>query len=407
MDKSAFLRSMEEAVVPGVARPAASSGMAAVAIASNIVSPLGFTTRANYEAVRQGCSGLKRQCGTWGLPEPFMASLICREAVLAECENEGISGSFTFFERMAMLSVLKTVRQCEVDVTSDRTLLILSTTKGNVDMLRTPVEGVGEERLLLGEAARAIAGGLGLASRPVVVSCACISGVSAQIEASRLLAAGRYDYVIVCGIDVLSPFIVSGFQSLKALTDEPCRPFDEDRTGINLGDAAATIIYKGVAADQQPRGSWAMVRSAIRNDAFHISSPSRQGEGSYRALRLVLQGEPLDDIAFVSAHGTATLFNDEMESVAIDRAGLSQTPVNSLKGYYGHTMGAAGVLESILSMEAVDDGVILPTRGFETLGVSRRINVVAKEEHTDKKAFVKMMSGFGGCNAAILFRKND
>lgn len=392
-------------MVLGVARQPGSSDMVAVAIADNIVSPLGFTTRDNYEAVKQGRSGLKRYSGEWGLPEPFMAALIDREKVLAECGKEGISGSFTFFERMALLSVLKAVRQCEVDVTSDRTLLILSTTKGNVDMLRANAEGVGEERLLLGEAARTIAASLGNPNHPVVVSNACISGVCAQIEASRLIAAGRYDYVIVCGIDILSPFIVSGFQSLKALTDEPCRPFDEDRTGINLGDAAATIIYKGVAADKLPEDTWAIVKSAIRNDAFHISSPSRQGEGSYRALRQVLNGEPKDDIAFVNAHGTATLFNDEMESVAIDRAGLSEIPVNSLKGYYGHAMGAAGVLESVLSMKAVDDGVVLPTRGFENLGVSRRINVVAKEEHTDKKAFVKMMSGFGGCNAAILFRK--
>ncbi len=374
----------------------------ATVVADNIVSPLGFTTRDNYEAVKAGRSGLKRYEGKWGLPEPFMAALIDREAVLEECEKEGIEGSFTFFEKMAILSILKAAHQCEADVTSDKTLLILSTTKGNVDMLRVNAEGVVEDRLLLGEAAKTIAAWLGNPNRPVVVSNACISGVCAQIEASRLIAAGRYEHVIVCGADVLSPFIVSGFQSLKALTDTPCRPFDEDRTGINLGDAAATMIFSG--AGHEECSGWYLAKGAIRNDAFHISSPSNQGEGCYRALRQILCEERQDDIAFVNAHGTATLFNDEMESVAIDRAGLSQIPVNSLKGYYGHTMGAAGVVESIISMQAMNEGLILPTMGYENLGVSREINIAATEGHTDKLAFVKMMSGFGGGNAAILYK---
>ena len=379
------------------------AGRVAVAIAENIVSPLGLTSGDNYVAVKEGRTALQRYEGKWGIPDPFMASLIDRDVVLAACEQAGIMGPYTFFEKMAILSICQALSQCEVDVTSDRTLLILSTTKGNVDLLRSQDEAVGEERVLLGEAAKAIATYFGNPNQPVVVSNACISGVCAQIEAGRLLSAGVCDSVIVCGIDVLSPFIISGFQSLKALTDEPCRPFDEDRTGINLGDAAATIIYKGVAVDDVPAGAWAMRKGTIRNDAFHISSPSNQGEGCYRALRQILDGVDLDDIAFVNAHGTATLFNDEMESVALDRAGLGQTPVNSLKGYFGHTMGAAGILETIISMYALEEGLVLPTKGYENLGVSREIQVSADCLKTDKRSFVKMMSGFGGCNAAMMF----
>lgn len=382
------------------------AGRIAVAIAENIVSPLGFTTLENYAAVKAGRTGLKRYSHQWGLPEPFMAALINREAVEAECEQEGINDSLTFFEKMAVLSIQKALNQCNVDVTSDRTLIILSTTKGNVELL----EGA-EKRIMLGEAAKAIADYLGNPNQPLVVSNACISGACAQIEAQRLLMAGMYDDVIVCGADVQSPFIVSGFQSLKALTDTPCRPFDEDRTGINLGDAAATIIYKGIDSEscgvKSEECGWCLVKGTIRNDAFHISSPSNTGEGCYRALRQVLDGVDLEEIAFVNAHGTATLFNDEMESVAIDRAGLSAVPVNSLKGYFGHTMGAGGVLESIISMQALDEGVILSTKGFENLGVSRKINVAAQNGSTHKKTFVKMMSGFGGCNAAILFIRGE
>ena len=381
------------------------AGRVAVAVADNIVSPLGLTSSANYAAVKAGRTGLKRYSGQWGLPEPFVASLMDRQWWIPNPPRRGEQkGELTFFERMAVYSIKEALEHCDVDVTSDRTLIILSTTKGNVEL----IEGA-ENRIMLGEAAKEIANYLGNPNQPLVVSNACISGVCAQIEAQRLLKAGEYDDVIVCGVDVLSPFIVSGFQSLKALTDTPCRPFDEDRTGINLGDAAATIIYKGIDNSQftiHNSQLWCLERGAIRNDAFHISSPSNVGEGCFRALSQILKGVDPEKIAFVNAHGTATLFNDEMESVAIERAGLSKVPVNSLKGYFGHTMGAAGVLETIISMKALDEGVILKTKGYQTLGVSREINVTAQNGTTDKRSFVKMMSGFGGCNAAMLFTLN-
>jgi 3-oxoacyl-[acyl-carrier-protein] synthase-1 len=377
------------------------AGRIAVAIADNIISPLGLTSEENYMAVKDGRTGLARYTGQWGLPDPFMAALIDRESLPSLPDEEGL----TIFEKMVILSIRQALSQCDVDVTSERTLLILSTTKGNVELLgkSTTQRCLTPLCPLLGEAAKTIASYLRNPNLPIVVSNACISGVCAQIEASRLLATGRYDHAIVCGADVLSPFIVSGFQSLKALTDEPCRPFDIDRTGINLGDAAATIIYRGVAADALPSGAWTLVKGAVRNDAHHISSPSPTGDGCYNALRYVMQGACEEDIAFINAHGTATLFNDEMESVAIFRAGLSQIPVNSLKGYFGHTMGAAGILETIISMRALNEGIILPTKGYECLGVSKKINIATESGHTDKRSFVKMMSGFGGCNAAIRF----
>ena len=107
----------------------------AVIVADNIVSPLGFTTEDNYAAVKDGRSALQRYEGQWGLPEPFMAGLIDREAVLSECRKEGIGESFTMVERMAILSITKAVRQCQADMASDRTLLILSSTKGDIEVL--------------------------------------------------------------------------------------------------------------------------------------------------------------------------------------------------------------------------------------------------------------------------------
>jgi 3-oxoacyl-[acyl-carrier-protein] synthase-1 len=366
-----------------------------VSIANNITSPLGMTTAENYAAVKAGKSALKRYEGHWGLPEAFVASLIDR--------SNFTDNRYTIVEQTVIHSVAKALESANIDTASPKVLFIFSTTKGNVFLLDKREKGFPQERVRLGMMARQIASYFHNPNEPIVVSNACISGVCAQIEAMRHLESGNYDYVIVSGVDIQSAFIVSGFQSFKALSPEECKPFDANRHGLNLGDAAATIIY--TRKDSVSENDWCAYRGAIRNDANHISGPSRTGEGSYRALKYVLGDIDLQKIAFVNAHGTATPYNDEMESFAIDRAGLSNVPVNSLKGYYGHTMGAAGVLETIMSMQAIDDNNILATRGFETLGVSRNINVTNQNQPTEKKAFIKLLSGFGGCNAALLMTK--
>ena len=374
-----------------------------VSVANNIISPLGMSTAENYAAVKAGRSELKRHDGLWDLPEPFTASLINREAVTEMAAQLHIDDRYTFFEKMIILSAAKALEQTTIDPTSDRVLFILSTTKGNVFLLDKRETGFPEERVRLGMAAKQMTDFFHNPNTPIVVSNACISGVCAQIEAMRELELGNFDYVVTVGADVQSAFIVSGFQSFKALSVEPCKPFDANRCGLNLGDAAATIIY--TKKDIVTENDWVACRGAIRNDANHISGPSRVGEGSYRALRTVLGDVNPDKLAFINTHGTATLYNDEMESVAIERAGLSQVPVNGLKGYYGHTMGAAGILETILSMQAVDDNTILATKGFETIGVTHPLVLSNQNKTTDKRAFIKLLSGFGGCNAALLMAK--
>ncbi|MCQ2147573.1 MAG: 3-oxoacyl-ACP synthase, partial [Bacteroidales bacterium] len=204
------------------------------------------------------------------------------------------------------------------------------------------------------------------------------------------------------GCDIQSKFIVSGFQSFKALSLSPCKPFDKDRDGLNLGEASAAMILSSAPCFTRDLG-WTLVSGSIRNDANHISGPSRTGEGSYRALIGASGGSDKENIAFVNVHGTSTPYNDEMESIALGRAGLNEYQINALKGNYGHTMGAAGIVESIISMKAVERGIVLPTKGFENMGVSVPVSVSSETRTTAKRSFVKLLSGFGGCNAAALF----
>ena len=310
--------------------------------------------------------------------------------------NEGL----TRFEAMAVKSARHAIQEAGIDPSGNNVVLILSTTKANIEVLSRR-EDPGPAH-----AAKIIAEELGVVTKPIVVCNACISGVAAIILAQRLLEHGDYDYAIVCGADTLSEFTVSGFQSLKAVSEEPCRPFDMERLGLNLGEAAATMVL-GELRTERCEHIWVIEAGAIRNDAFHISSPSKDGEGARRALETIGAEAVKDNLAQINAHGTATMFNDQMESVAIERAGLNTVPVNSLKGYFGHTLGAAGILETIITMAALDDHTIIGTKGFEERGVSGKILLSSENQTTNKNRFVKMISGFGGGNAAIMARRTE
>lgn len=305
-------------------------------IGHSIISPLGEGSQANFDAVQIGRSGLKIYTNRFADVEPFCASLfdtpqkyvpLCIRSIVMAMNDEGL-------------------------LASKDTIFILSTTKGdNLDLI-TP--------------AKKIAAYFNNPNQPIVVSNACTSGVCAQITAKRLLEGGLYKHAVVIGCDIQSRFIVSGFQAFKALSPEPCLPFNPERKGLNLGEAAATIIYT-----IEPHKGWRLEAGSIHNDANHISAPSRTGDGAYLCLKDVIQDIDIYDIELIGVHGTATLYNDDMERAAIHRAGLDDIPMCILKPYFGHTMGAAGVLETILCMMQAN------------------------------KCFVKMLSGFGGVNTAI------
>ena len=355
-----------------------------VCMGESILSPLGATPAENFAAVCRGESALQRYEGMFGVHEPFVASLMDRD-------RWTVPGR-TFFDSIVVEAARRAVEAAGIDPASPRTAFILSTIKGNIEFIDT-------QDVTLAASARRLADAFGNPNPAVVVSNACISGLAALLQGRRMLLSGGYDHVVVVGAEVQSRFIVTGFQSLKALSEAPCKPFDAARDGLNLGEAAAAVVL-GFGEE-----GWELVDGAVRNDANHISGPSRTGEGSFKALRYVLKQTRPEELAFVNVHGTSTLYNDEMEAIAIDRAGLLDVPVNALKGTFGHTMGAAGILESILSMHAVDAGLVLPTRGFSELGVSRPVRVSAVAGRTGKQAFVKLLSGFGGVNGALLFRK--
>jgi len=375
-------------------------------ISDNIISSLGFTTAENMASIYQGCSGVSLHTNDFGIPEPFQASLVSHETLDEHFNRIADIKRYTFFERMVILSVHEAAFHTNIDLSSPETLFVISTTKGNVYLLDPEhSHEFSEERVNLWSSAKEIASFFNNQNTPVVVSQACISGVSAILAGKMFLESGKYKNVVVTGGDMLSKFIVSGFQSFKALSLKRCRPFDALRDGLSLGEGAGTMILGVGNEESLPADAIVVKAGATSNDANHISGPSRTGEGLYRAITRTLSGTDAADLAFINAHGTATVYNDEMESIAISRAGLENVPVTSLKSYIGHTLGAAGLIETISCSHALQEGRLINCLGFSDLGVSKNIKVITESSEFKEKECLKMVSGFGGCNAVVLLKR--
>ena len=369
-------------------------------ISDNIYSPLGADTAANYEAVKHGLSGIRKVENKSLATDAFYASSFVGFPAIE------ISADMSPFEQLCIASITEAISGTDISLADSQTVFILSSTKGNIGLLaNSEITEATRKRLSLSTTANVIAGHFHAVNQALVVSSACISGVSAILLAHQLLASGQYQNAVVTGCDILSSFIVSGFQSLSAMSADPCMPFDRDRTGITLGECAATIV---LSVNKPSTNSIQVHAGAITNDANHISGPSRTGAELSQAIGIAMShsGVGVDDISCISAHGTATLYNDEMEAKAFNLAGISHVPTFSLKANFGHTLGAAGVLESILTYRSLREGVILPSKNFKHPGTSLPVNINTELKASNKQYALKTASGFGGCNAAIIYSKN-
>lgn len=370
--------------------------------ADNIVSPLGITTAENFECLKKDISGIAKHEDRNLSDEPFQAALFKDDSFFGKITN---ADRYTRFEKLLIASITGALLNCAIPVSDKKTALIISSTKGNVNLLETEEAGATlNNRISLNTSAALVAGHFKMVNQPIIISNACISGIVAILTGMRLIQSGLYDHAVVSGADVITKFVLSGFQSFQAVSNSPCKPFDAERDGINLGEGAGTVI---LSSDKNYSKGIKVSAGAVSNDANHISGPSRTGEELKLAISksLLAAGLSAPDIDFISAHGTATLFNDEMEAKAINLAGLQTVPVNSLKGYYGHTLGAAGLIESIITMQSMRENLVIPTRGFEKTGVSQAVNVCSSLYSTNLKNCLKTASGFGGCNAAMIFSK--
>ncbi len=382
--------------------------------ADNIISPLGFNTDENINALKENRIGLSVEARPDLTPYELPLSTI-NTGLIEETFNrlKNITATsdnhlFTRLEKLHLISIADAINQLNGKPDPLETVLILSTTKGNIDLLENSKKNIfPKERLLLSEFAKILNQSIGLQNNPALISNACISGVLGIIVGTRLIRSGKADTVIITGGDIISEFVISGFHSFQSLSPEPCKPFDKYRDGLSLGEGVGTIILSSNKNIFKDSKFVKVLGGASSNDANHISGPSRTGEGLYLAIQRALKvsGFPATEIDFISAHGTATDYNDEMESKAFSRSGFLNVPVNSYKGYIGHTLGAAGIIESIFSIHSMLENLLHKTAGYNELGVSNDINIIDEFKTMEINRCLKTASGFGGSNAAVIFEK--
>jgi 3-oxoacyl-[acyl-carrier-protein] synthase-1 len=354
--------------------------------AEEIVSPLGQNTEENFRAICENRSGISLVAHAGFGNESVHLSKI---NFLPE------RNKFEYLLLDTLSKAINSVDSCLVS--SEKTIVIISSTKGDLDRnISNPFE----------ESIAALVKQFHLVHEPVVVSNACISGVLAINAANNFIRAGLYDHAIVLGCDVISDFVLYGFQSLFAVSAEPCAPFDANRSGVTLGEGCAAVILSR-SKEIFKSTPLQILSGTSANDANHISGPSRTGEGLYRSVKKTMEQNHVvaDEIDFISAHGTATVFNDEMESIAFDRMEMSGIPLNSLKGYFGHTLGAAGVVEIAVSMQMMRNNVLVKSLGYCESGTSKPLNIITENTFSELNTILKTASGFGGCNASLVIRK--
>jgi len=245
---------------------------------------------------------------------------------------------------------------------------------------------------------------LGLAGPCAAISTACSSSAKAFASAQRLMDAGVIDAAVVGGVDTLCLTTLYGFNSLQLLSPQPCRPYDADRDGISLGEAAVFFLLEKHDASVTPDGM-ALLGVGESCDAYHMSSPHPEGRGAHEAMRSALESAQLGpgDIDYVNLHGTGTPSNDAAEDHAVMSLLGGGVPVNSTKGMTGHALGAAGAVEALVAVLALEEQRIPASPGTRARDPKLRANYDIAGGPRELKRVMSNSFGFGGSNCSLVF----
>lgn len=243
-----------------------------------------------------------------------------------------------------------------------------------------------------------------------IIANACASGTNAIGHAFELIRAGRLQRVLCGGYDVISEMVYVGFDALQAATPEKCRPFDKDRSGLALGEGAAVLALEEFESARR-RGApvvGEVTGYGISTDNFHLTQPHPSGVGPLQAMERALQsgGCGPESVDYINAHGTATTFNDATEGLAIAKLFGIRVPVSSTKSMMGHALGAAGAIEAVISLLALEHGFLPPNIHFREGDPACELQIVANAARpAHLRRVVSNSFGFGGTNASIVLER--
>ncbi len=323
---------------------------------------------------------------------------------------------YKYYTRTALLAIIaakEAVKDAKLTVTN-KTGLVSATTVGGMDKTELEISDPAAVDFIsthpCGDSTDKVCRTLGILGYRSTISTACSSGTNAIIHAIRLIDAGIVDQVVVGGVDALSKFTLNGFNSLMILDPDFCKPFDQDRKGLNLGEGAGFIVIESSQSAEE-RGVSPICKitgCANSNDAYHQTASSPDGDGAYSAMTEALNMSGLlpSQIDYVNVHGTGTNNNDQSEGVALKRVfGMQMPRFSSTKAFTGHTLGAAAGIEAVFSVLSIKEGIVYPNLNFKTpiegFGLSPQTEVEELEvQHVLSNSF-----GFGGNNSSVIFSK--
>lgn len=324
---------------------------------------------------------------------------------------------YKLYTRTALLAIIAAneamkAAQLEANV---KLGLISATTVGGMDKTELDIydENAGHNFIFThscGDSTNKVCQYLGISGYRTTISTACSSGTNAIIHGIKLIQAGIIDQAIVGGVDALSKFTLNGFNSLMIFDKDLCKPFDNNRMGLNLGEGAGFIVIES-AESAKKRGVNPICKVtgyANCNDAYHQTASSPDGEGAFNAMRTAIKmsGLALTDIDYINVHGTGTNNNDLSEGVAMKRVFGEQVPrFSSTKSYTGHTLGAAAGIEAVLSALSIQEGIIYPNLRFTT--PIEEIMLIPETEvvRTNVNNVLSNSFGFGGNNSSLILSK--
>ncbi len=255
-----------------------------------------------------------------------------------------------------------------------------------------------------------VADAMGIRHHVSTISTACSSGANALMYGARMIRAGMLDVVIAGGTDALTRFTLNGFNTLMILDQQNCRPFDDTRTGLNLGEGAGYVVLVSDAVAEKISPWCRLAGFANANDAYHQTASSPDGTGNFLAMKSALDMGGLQpaDIGYINLHGTGTQNNDSSEGLAITRLfGESVPPASSTKSFTGHTLGASGGIEAVFSAWALREGIIYPNANFSVQMKELAFSpVTAFSRGNGLRNVMSNSFGFGGNCSSLVFSKD-
>lgn len=386
-----------------------------------ILSAIGNSVQENRRALLSSKSGL----GTLkNIDSNHKNAIKVGEVSLTNSEivkrlNLPEKNNFTRTALLGTLAAKEAMQQAKVSNYSDyKTGFISATTVGGMDMTENHWNQFASNSEVqkyisshnAGDSTEKIADYFGITDYVTTISTACSSAANAIMLGARLLKAGKLDQVIVGGTDALSKFTINGFKSLMILSESNCKPFDANRSGLNLGEAAAYLVLESnkVVAEQNKKVLAYVSGYGNANDAFHQTASSKTGEGAFLAMEKALKTATLNatQISYINAHGTATQNNDLSESVALQRVFKEMVPsFSSTKPFTGHTLAAAGAVEAIFSIIAIQENKVFANLGFQNQMPETGLCPVTQLENKEINHVLSNSFGFGGNCTSLIFSR--